>query len=70
MTKGIRKSTLECHSNNFHREETPITAEMSAQTFKQKWEYLHNLKVSPSTYLVIKIGKEYFYSGESQQTPS
>lgn len=52
-TEKIRISPLECENNNFHKQEPPMKAEISAQKFKQKQEYLHNLKVSPPTYLVI-----------------
>lgn len=51
--KKIRISPLEYENNNFHKQEPPMKAEINVQKFKQQQEYLHNLKVSPPTYLVI-----------------
>lgn len=53
----IRKSPLECHSNNFHRQESPVDTEISEEKFKQKQEYLHSLKVSAPKYFSNSKGK-------------
>lgn len=53
--KGNRKPSLECHSNDFCRQDPLINAKLKKKKKEEEVVYWHSLKVLPPKYLLITI---------------